>query len=468
MTTTEATQGSLLARRLGLLDLVFLSFGGQAALLSLLTYATGAISYTRGFAPVVIVIGTLLVLFNAAVVYGLSKRYGEAGGYYIYAFYSLTRRLGLETGWLYILYSTMYGSAYILGAAYVLFYVLHVSPLAAAALIFVPAAIFLVLGIRPSAKYAEIASIVELMVLVYITLINLAIAGFHFYNPFSQSESSIPLSMLAAGILFAIGIPTGYGSITPLGGEALKKEDIGKAALIVVVAGGILAALVVYSINDASIMRGQANFILAARIPVIDFMRKFYGDIYAVPLIFAAFNDGILAPLSFMAATSRTIYAMARNEMLPRSLAIIRWGHPFNSVLTTAVLYAAVTFPALLVYDKPFALFLVYGSLAGLANLFVHLSADFSYILEGVRSLKRAAVFSSLRATRWIARKVGDIIIGVVATLISLWATSISFLSKNLQLQVDLFVMWIIVGFIYAEVLEELKAISRPDSKEVA
>lgn len=88
----------------------------------------------------------------------------------------------------------MYGSAYVLGAAYVLFYVLHVSPLAAAALIFVPAAIFLVLGIRPSATYAEIASIVELVVLVYITLINLAIAGFHFYNPFSRSESSIPLS----------------------------------------------------------------------------------------------------------------------------------------------------------------------------------------------------------------------------------------------------------------------------------
>jgi hypothetical protein len=230
------------------LDLVFLSFGGQAALLSLLTYATGVISYARGFAPVVVVIGTLLVLFNAAVVYGLSKRYGEAGGYYIYAFYSLTRRLGLETGWLYILYSTVYGSAYVLGAAYVLFYVLHVSPLAAAALIFVPAAIFLVLGIRPSAMYAEIASIVELVVLVYITLINLAIAGFHFYNPFSRSESLIPLSMLAAGILFAIGIPTGYGSITPLGGEALKKEDIGKAALIVVVAGGLLGALVVYSI----------------------------------------------------------------------------------------------------------------------------------------------------------------------------------------------------------------------------
>lgn len=461
MTTSErttATTGGQLSRKLGLLDLVFLSFGGQAALLSLLTYATGVVSYTGVFAPVVIIIGTLLVLLNAAVVYGLSKRYGEAGGYYIYAFYSLTRRLGLETGWLYIMYSVIYGSAYFLGAAYVLRYAIHLDPFLAAIIIYIPAATFLVLGIRPSAKYAEIASIIELAALIYISLVNLTIAGFRFYNPFSLK--SIPSSsLLAAGMLFAIGIPTGYGSITPLGGEAIRKEYIGKAAIIVVIVGGLLASMVIYSLLDASLATGQINFILTARIPVIDFMRKFYGDLYAIPLIFAAFNDGVLAPLSFMAATSRTLYAMAKNGMLHRGLAVIRGDHPFNAVIATVIIYGMVTFPALALYERPFALFLVYGSLAGLANLFVHVSANFSYILEGFRGLRRAMTFNSLKSFNWIFRKFTDILIGFSASIISLWAMTLSFMSKNLQLEVDIFIVWIIIGFIYAEVLDELKSI---------
>lgn len=455
--TTATTEGQL-SRKLSLLDLVFLSFGGQAALLSLLTYATGVVSYTGSFAPTVIILGTLVVMLNAMVVYGLSKRYGETGGYYIYAFYSLTRRLGLETGWLYIMYSVIYGSAYFLGAAYVLRYALHLDPLLATIMIYIPAATFLILGIRPSAKYAEIASIIEVVAILYISLANLMIAGFRLYNPFS-SRLVPPPSLLAAGILFAIGIPTGYGSITPLGGEAIRKEYIGKAAIIVVIAGGLLASLAVYSLLDASLVTGQLNFILTARVPVIDFMRKFYGDLYIIPLVFAAFNDGILAPLSFMAATSRTLYAMAKNNMLYKGLAVVKGDHPFNAVVATVAIYGIVTFPVLILYERPFALFLVYGSLAGLANLFVHLSANFSYILEGFRGLRRAMTFDSLRSFSWITRKLTDILIGFGAAIISLWAMSLSFVSKSLQLEVDIFIAWIIIGFIYAEVLDELKSI---------
>ncbi|MDT7866950.1 MAG: amino acid permease, partial [Acidianus sp.] len=67
-----------LTRTLSFRELVFLSFGGQAALLSLLTYATGVLVYASRFSPIAIVLGTTVVLLNAVPVYGLSRRYAEA------------------------------------------------------------------------------------------------------------------------------------------------------------------------------------------------------------------------------------------------------------------------------------------------------------------------------------------------------------------------------------------------------
>ena len=454
--SATAQSPRMLRRQLSLVDLIFLSFGGQAALLSLLTYATGVIIYAAQLAPLVVVLGTIIVLLNATSVYGLSKKYGEAGGYYIYALYAMTRRLGLETGWAYLLYSITYGAAYVFGASYILEVYLHIDPVLAALVLFVPAAAFLYLGIRPSARYAIVASSAELAVLVAITLADLFIARFRLYDPLKLSLSHVNWALLMAALLMAIGIPTGYGSITPLGGEAVRKEDVGRAAIIVVIAGGLLAAAVVYSMIDAAMATGEWRLLLTARSPVLDFLGHYYGVLMVAPILFAAFNDGTLSPLSFMAATSRTVYAMAKYNMLPAPLAELRNGHPRNAVLFTILAYVAVTFPVLWLTRHPFSYFLIYGSLAGLANLFVHISANVSYALEGFRGFRRALTFSSLRRFSWYVRKLGDIVLGLGATAFSLWALSMSLGSSQLKTESEVFLAWIILGFLAAEVLEEL------------
>jgi len=444
-----------LTRTLSFRELVFLSFGGQAALLSLLTYATGVLVYASRFSPIAIVLGTTVVLLNAVPVYGLSRRYAEAGGYYIYALYTMTRRLGLETGWVYIFYSVIYGAAYIMGAAYVLQYAIGLHPMFWAITIFVAASIFLALGIRPSARYAEIAAVAELIALIFIAVANLAIVGFKFYNPFSTARRLSP-SLLATAILFAVGIPTGYGSITPLGGEALKREDIGRAALLVVVLGGLLSALVVYSIIDAGMYSGKLNYILSAKVPIMDFLRLYYREFALIILLFAAFNDGVLASLSFMAATSRTIYAMAKNNMLPYSLSSTKDGHPFNAVLAAILAYSLVVVPPLALAERPFELFLVYGGLAGMANLFVHISADVSFVIQEGRTMKRALTYSSLRFMSWIIRRSLLIMLGLAAIIYSVWTLTLSMGALSVSGETYLFLLWIIVGFIYAEVIDEL------------
>ena len=109
-----------LHREIGLLDLVFLSFGGQSPFLSILSYGVLVFTSVGAIAPLAIMLGTLMVLINGLVVYRLSTRFTQTGGYYTYAYYSLTKRLGFETGWLYTIYAVLYGAAYVIAASSIL------------------------------------------------------------------------------------------------------------------------------------------------------------------------------------------------------------------------------------------------------------------------------------------------------------------------------------------------------------
>ncbi len=64
---------SQLKRHVGFADIFFMSFGGQAPFLSMLTYATAALLLALFFSPIVLIIGTLVVLINGVSVYYLSK-----------------------------------------------------------------------------------------------------------------------------------------------------------------------------------------------------------------------------------------------------------------------------------------------------------------------------------------------------------------------------------------------------------
>jgi amino acid transporter len=68
----------VLRREIGLLDLVFLSFGGQSPFLSILSYGVLVLTSVGAIAPVAILLGTLMVLVNGLVVYKLSTRFTQA------------------------------------------------------------------------------------------------------------------------------------------------------------------------------------------------------------------------------------------------------------------------------------------------------------------------------------------------------------------------------------------------------
>lgn len=426
-----------LRRELGFADIYFMSIGGQSPLLSLLTYATTVVSLSSFFSPIAVLLGTVIVLLNGLSVYYLSNRFPKVGGYYTYAFYSLSKRLGLETGWVYLMYSIFYGAAYIAGSTYVLSIALNIPSYYSVAVVLIPSVIFLISGIKPSTKYAIFAASLELAILVFLSIYTIYLAKFNFYNPLSKIP---PLSQVIIAVLFGVGIPTGYGSITPISGEVKKaKTNIGRAAISVIITGGLLTSLIVYGMLDAARYTG-ASYLLSTNLPLLKLTHDFLGPYAVFLLLFAAINDGILASLSFMTAASRTIFAMATHGFMPRVFSKIEGNRPLNAVLFTSVVFAFISLT--LIKFQPYTEFYVLGAVAGLANLFVHLAANFSLIRISVRRWLKGRHLAHL-----------PVFVGLTSVLFSSIELIYSIIYSNPYLSYAFF-SWIIIGFLYAEVLD--------------
>ncbi|MEM4114711.1 MAG: APC family permease [Saccharolobus sp.] len=429
-------------RHLSFIDIVFLSMGGQSPFLSILTYGITVFLLVGAFAPIAIILGTLLVLINGLVVYELSKRFTKEGGYYTYVFYSLTKKLGFETGWLYLFYSTTYGVAYIYGASFILYHVLGINPWIAGLGLLSITSLFSIMGIRISTKYAIVTSLLEIGIMTLLATLFIQSTGFHFYNPFSYN---INLDGLALAILFGSGIPTGYGSITPISGEAKDaRRTVSSAIITVILLGGLLAAFDVYAIGDHLLF----FHIPIQSVDILSLIKNRLGLVTFIFVIFAALNDGILGSLSFLTATSRTIFAMAATDFLPKIFSKFEnYRGPINAIFLSVAFYFITTIIGLYFITNPFIAFGFMGSVALLASLFVHIASNFSLVRISIRKIRK---------------RVPQLVLGIVAAIFSIYDLIYSMMS-SVPLQVYIFMGWIIIGFLVIEVINMIEEGSEED-----
>ncbi|MEM3938900.1 MAG: APC family permease [Saccharolobus sp.] len=429
-------------RHLSFIDIVFLSMGGQSPFLSILTYGLTVFLLVGAFAPIAIILGTLLVLINGLVVYELSKRFTKEGGYYTYVFYSLTKKLGFETGWLYLFYSTTYGVAYIYGASFILYHVLGINPWIAGLGLLSITSLFSIMGIRISTKYAIVTSLLEIGIMTLLAILFIQSTGFHFYNPFSYN---INLDGLALAILFGSGIPTGYGSITPISGEAKDaRRTVSRAIITVILLGGLLAAFDVYAIGDHLLF----FHIPIQSVDILSLIKNRLGLLTFIFVIFAALNDGILGSLSFLTATSRTIFAMAATDFLPKIFSKFEnYRGPINAIFLSVAFYFITTIIGLYFITNPFIAFGFMGSVALLASLFVHIASNFSLVRISIRKIRK---------------RVPQLVLGIVAAIFSIYDLIYSMMG-SVPIQVYIFMGWIIIGFLVIEVINMIEEGSEED-----
>ncbi|WP_238375091.1 APC family permease [Vulcanisaeta thermophila] len=410
---------------MGFWDIFFASLGGQSPFLSDLTYASAALAIAGLAGPVAIIIGTLAAFINGYVVTRLSKRITEVGGYYRYAHkYLGGKPTGIFVGWNYIFYAVLYGAAYVIGASYIAQWILGIPwqySLPASLMI---TTILAYLGIRISAKYAIFAGSLEMATLLLISVSLLLVSKAPLINPF-EYVSKVPLPQLMVAVVYAIGIPTGYGTIAPLSGEVKRaRETISRAVQSVIIAGGALAALAVYSTMIAGLsymgldkLTVFLNTVTSEGLsPVVVILHHYLGVLLDPIVVFTMINDGVLGALAYVLAVSRTLYAMAEDNLMPRYFSLTNSkGNPVIAVLVSAISMDALAL-AFTYALGPYYAFLVLGFLSMIGNLITHLTANLALLRAATKKLK--AVLYGVDTMRNL-----EIALALIATAITIFIT---------------------------------------------
>ncbi|AAT43854.1 amino acid permease [Picrophilus oshimae] len=440
-----------LKRTLSFKDLFFLSFGGMSPLLSILSYGAFAITLAGYDAPLVMIIGTLLVLINGVAVTQLSKRFTSSGGYYTYAFQTLSERLGFDTGWVYIFYSTLFGLAYLSGSVFIISTVFRINPYLVFAILMIPSIIFLMLGVKLSSKYALYAVAIEVSFMIAIVVYSLFLTHGRVYLP-NPGIYHIGAGDFFLGILFAMGIPTGYGSITPVSGEVKDaKKTVGRSVIAVILGGGILATVMVYAISNL-ILQNHIIIPVNYQLPVIEILKNNfsrYGYIFYYGAAIATINDGILALLSFGAATSRTLFRMGYDKSFPSFFSFRIKDNPVIATAFTSIIFILIPL-AMFHFISAEITFIVLGTISSLAGLFIHLITDSSLIRIGLRRGRRL-IMRGVNSFFSYFKYFDEFILAITGALISAVVLIYSAYS-TVPYYTTIFLTWIVIGFILSEV----------------
>ena len=441
-----------LPRHLSFRDVFFLSFGGMSPLLSLLTYGAVALSYGGLLSPLIMIIGTLLVLINGLVVMQLSRRFRTSGGYYTYAFQVLSERVGFSTGWVYLFYSLLFGLAYVIGAVYVVSAIFGFSVYLTLFVIVLPASFFLIVGIKPSAKYAIYTGIIEIGIILFIIVLSFYLTGGSAYIP-NPSATHITGGAFALGILFAMGIPTGYGAIAPISGEVKNAEKVvGRSAISVILTGGLLATFFIYAISNLLLQKNISIPFGSSGLPVLSILSRHFSVysryiIYAVSI--AAINDGMLAILSFCSAASRTIFRMGFDRTFPTFFARKLKEQPISANLTVSAVIIVI--PSIMLAFLPaYATFIILGTIASLGGLFIHIMAGASLMRIGIRRGRRLILRGSKGLLQFMVDYKEAILAGAAALITSVELVYSAY--STLIIYSTFFLVWIVAGYIIMDI----------------
>ncbi|MEM1626374.1 MAG: APC family permease [Sulfolobaceae archaeon] len=415
------------SKKLSLRELFFIALGGQSPFISLISFGTFAIIIAGRFAVVSTIIAMILVLLNATVIYFLAKRITRVGGYYSYAFFGLSERMGFQAGWSYALFGISYGTSLMTGGAYIFHLLTGINEFLTAIIVLLIALLLLLLGVNISAKYAEIVSFGELIVIFILAIFFIITSGYNFYNPFIEN---IDNDKLLYSILFGISLVSGYEALNPLSQETKEaRKAVGLASILAVLVSSIVIAIFFYSLGSIYFTGNLTQFLLER-----------FGIIGAIGVSTVAISDAVLGCLVFMIAVSRVIYAMAMDKFIPEFFSKNWRNKPIFAELLSYASFALVILPltyALGLYNT----LEITGSLSGLSNFIIHLEANFALLRISLRRIKK---------------RIPELLTSLSATLLSTYFLiySIPILAN---IVVYIFFTWIIFGFLYLEALDIIK-----------
>jgi len=318
MTNDSHQQETTLERSLGLGSVVLIGLAYMTPLIVLGTYGVVA-QLSNGTVPTAYLVTLVAMLFTAFSYGRMASLYPVSGSAYTYVGKEMGSQLGFLSGWLIQLdYFFLPMVAWLIGAAYLSAQFPGV-PTAVWIIAFVLITTVLnVIGIKVAARANFLLMALQLLVLGIFVVLCLGYfvqgdTGASLWSPFFNGDTTP--AAIAAGAALAAYSFIGFDAVTTLTEETHDpRRNIPRAVLITALLCGVLFIVASYATQlahpGASFKNpDSAAFEIAGMIG-----GNLFASFFLAGLVIAQFAAG----LAIQATSSRLLYAMGRDGVLPR------------------------------------------------------------------------------------------------------------------------------------------------------
>ena len=320
-----------LNRTLGLRDLTIYGIIFMAPLAPFQVYAMVA-QQSFGMSALVYIVGVLAMLFTAFSYRSMASEFPIAGSVFSYIQRSMNPHVGFVTGWLLLADYTLIPALLYSMCCVWMTGIFPTIPATVWAILFIIINTYInIRGITVTAKANFIMFIIEMALIAALLVIaikfvfisGLGTGGFTL-DPFYQADNFTWELIPAAATIAVLGF-IGFDGISTLSEEAINpRKNIGKATILsILFIGGffILQAYIAYSIYP--------NYMnLDPEMGYFEIVREAGGQaFYIICILVNVFAIGGAVNLSCQAASSRVLFSMSRDDLLPFS-SIFKKVHP--------------------------------------------------------------------------------------------------------------------------------------------
>jgi amino acid transporter len=402
-----------LNRTLGLKDLTIYGIIFMAPLAPMQVYGMVA-QESSGMSCLVYLVGVIAMLFTAYSYSHMSKEFPISGSVYSYIQRALNPHLGFVAGWIiladYILAPAL---LYLMTGIWMTGIFPGIPSVVWGFVFIVINTLINIRGITLTAKtnlvmlYLQLATLLVLLIIgiKYVFIEGNGAGGFTL-APFFQADNFSPDLLAKAASIAVLGF-LGFDGISTLSEEAKNPtKTIGKATILSIIIIGVLFMFQAYM---AHLIHPEYQT-LNPEMGFFDLAQEAGGStFYTLLIIINVVAIGIAVNLNLQAATSRILYSMSRDNLLPFS-SLFKEIHPrFQTPVRATFLSAGISTIAVLTLSMETVLrFVNFGAVTSfmLLNLSVFL---YFYIIKKKRSGQ--ALLSYL-----IMPLIGFLIVGYVWT----------------------------------------------------
>ncbi|MFG1682459.1 APC family permease [Nonomuraea sp. NPDC049269] len=432
-----------LKRTLGLRSVVLFGLAYLTPLIVLGIFGVVA-ETTRGASPSAYLIALVAMLFTAFSYGKMAAAFPVAGSAYTYVRRTVDSRVGFLVGWAVLLdYFFLPMVIWLIGGSYLSAQFPGVpSWLWIVAFVVLTSGLNLA-GIKVADRANSVLMLFQVLVLAFFVLLSVGhlvggagVGSLFDLTPFTGTGAT--LSTVAAGAAIAAYSFLGFDAVTTLTEETIEpRRTIPRAILLVALIGGGIFVLVSYVTQLVHPGGAFADSSSAAAEIAETIGGSFFGAVFLAGLVVAQFTSGLAA----QASTTRLLYAMGRDSVLPHR--IFGYLHPrFRTPVFSILLTGLVGLIAVRMDVATSTSFINFGAFT--AFTFVNLAVIALYLRE-----------------RREGRRLGPVayvVAPAIGAVIDLWL-----LTQLDGHAITLGLVWLAVGVVYLAYLTRLFRVPPPE-----